>query len=85
MLPSETYVVIDSLLMGRFNLLFCQVGSWGGNIAMKSWRKEFPSDTFVALVIANARIVIGKAIRLIIGLVQNFVSPNNGKVAVTIS
>ncbi|XP_055348687.1 uncharacterized protein LOC129595644 [Paramacrobiotus metropolitanus] len=35
------------------------VGSWGGNLAMKNRHKEFPSDTFTALAIAKASITVG--------------------------
>ncbi|XP_055352621.1 uncharacterized protein LOC129598648 isoform X2 [Paramacrobiotus metropolitanus] len=35
------------------------VGSWGGNLAMKNRKNEFPSDTFVSFVTGNATIYVG--------------------------
>ncbi|XP_055352624.1 uncharacterized protein LOC129598650 [Paramacrobiotus metropolitanus] len=34
-------------------------GSWGGNLAMKHRHQDFPSETYLALTIANAMIVLG--------------------------
>ncbi|XP_055357533.1 uncharacterized protein LOC129602526 [Paramacrobiotus metropolitanus] len=34
-------------------------GSWGGNLAMRNRHKEFPSDTFIALVMCGASVFVG--------------------------
>ncbi|OQV23093.1 Xanthine dehydrogenase [Hypsibius exemplaris] len=35
------------------------IGSWGGNMAMKNRHKEFPSDSFIAFAVGKANIVVG--------------------------
>ncbi|OQV23095.1 Xanthine dehydrogenase [Hypsibius exemplaris] len=34
-------------------------GSWAGNLAMKNRHKDFPSDSFVAFTVGNAKIFVG--------------------------
>ncbi|XP_055348686.1 uncharacterized protein LOC129595643 [Paramacrobiotus metropolitanus] len=50
---------LATLLSKTAHIAVRNVGSWGGNMAMKNRHKEFPSETFLTMAVSNAIIYTG--------------------------